>query len=53
MFTDAHDPGRMRIEKERRRSDRYPLVIPIHLKWLGPGGETHSAHGKQTFMAVF
>ena len=46
MFTDAHDPGRMRIEKERRRSDRYPLVIPIHLKWLGPGGETHSAHAQ-------
>src|SRR2546429_9859374 len=46
MFTDAHDPGRMRIDKERRRSDRYPLVIPIHLKWLGPGGETHSAHAQ-------
>lgn len=46
MFTDAHDPGRMRIEKERRRSDRYPLVIPIHLKWLGPGGETHAAHAQ-------
>ena len=46
MFIDAHDPGRMRIEKERRRSDRYPLVIPIHLKWLGPGGETHSAHAQ-------
>jgi hypothetical protein len=25
MSTDAHDPGRMSIEKERRRSDRYPL----------------------------
>ncbi len=46
MFSDAHDPGRMRIEKERRRSDRYPLVIPIHLKWPSPGGEPHSAHAQ-------
>src|SRR5467141_3070596 len=46
MLNDAHDPGRMRIEKERRRSDRYPLVIPIHLKWPGLGGEPHSAHAQ-------
>ena len=46
MLTDAHDPGRMRFEKERRRSDRYPLVIPIHLKWPGTGGELHSAHAQ-------
>jgi hypothetical protein len=46
MLTDAHDPGRMRFEKERRRSDRYPLVIPIHLKWPGPGGVLHSAHAQ-------
>lgn len=36
----------MAIKKERRRSDRYPLVIPIHLKWLGPGGEVQSAHAQ-------
>src|SRR2546421_8736154 len=46
MSADAHNPGRMRIEKERRRSDRYPLVIPIHLKWPGPGGEPHTAHAQ-------
>jgi hypothetical protein len=46
MFTDTNDPGRTRIEKERRRSDRYPLVIPIHLKWLGRGGEPHSSHAQ-------
>jgi len=36
----------MRIEKERRRSNRYPLVIPIHLKWPGPGGAQYSAHAQ-------
>src|SRR6267378_2476263 len=46
MLSDAHDPGRMRIEKERRRSDRYPLIIPIHLKWPGLGGESNSAHAQ-------
>jgi len=46
MSTDAHDPRRMRIEKERRRSDRYPLVIPIHLTWPGLGGQPHSAHAQ-------
>jgi hypothetical protein len=46
MFTDAHDSGRMRIEKERRRSDRYPLVIPVHLKWPGLAGDPHSAHAQ-------
>ncbi len=46
MSTDAHDPGRMRLEKERRRSDRYPLVIPIHLNWPGLGGQPHSAHAQ-------
>jgi hypothetical protein len=46
MPTDAHDPGRIGFEKERRRSDRYPLVIPIHLKWSGPRGELHSAHAQ-------
>jgi hypothetical protein len=46
MSTDAHDPRRMRLEKERRRSDRYPLVIPIHLQWPGPGGQAHSAHAR-------
>ncbi len=44
MSTEAYDPRRTRIEVERRRSDRYPLVIPIHLKWPGPGGEARSAH---------
>jgi hypothetical protein len=46
MSTDAQAPGRTRIGKERRRSDRYPLVIPIHLKWPGLGGEPHSAHAQ-------
>ena len=46
MNPSAYDPGQMPIEKERRRSDRYPLIIPIHLKWPGPGGETHSAHAQ-------
>jgi hypothetical protein len=46
MSTDAHNPERMRIEKERRRSDRYSLVIPIRLKWPGPGGEPHTAHAQ-------
>jgi hypothetical protein len=46
MFTDAHDPGRTRIERERRRSDRYPLVIPVHLKWPDRAGEPHSAHAQ-------
>ncbi len=46
MYTDAHDSGRIRIEKERRRSDRYPLVIPIHLKWQSLAGEPHSAHAQ-------
>jgi hypothetical protein len=36
----------MGIEKERRRSDRYPLAIPIHLKWSGPGGDPHTAHAQ-------
>jgi hypothetical protein len=46
MSTDAHDLGKKRIEKERRRSDRYPLVIPIHLKWPGLAGQPHSAHAQ-------
>jgi len=46
MSTDAHDPRQMRLEKERRRSDRYPLVIPIHLNWPGLGGQPHSAHAQ-------
>ena len=46
MSTESHDRGRMRIEKERRRSDRYPLVIPIHLKWPGMGAEPLSAHAQ-------
>jgi hypothetical protein len=46
MSTDAHDPGRTRIERERRRSDRYPLVIPVHLKWPDRAGEPHSAHAQ-------
>jgi hypothetical protein len=46
MSNDARDPGRMRFGKERRRSDRYPLIIPIHLKWPGLGGEPHSAHAQ-------
>jgi hypothetical protein len=48
VFTDARNPGRMPFEIERRRSNRYPLVIPIHLKWLGPGGEPHSSHAQAT-----
>jgi len=36
----------MRIENERRRSNRYPLVIPIHLKWPGLGGTQYSAHAQ-------
>ena len=46
MSTDAHPPGRTRIDKERRRSDRYPLIIPIHLQWPGPGGQAQSAHAQ-------
>jgi hypothetical protein len=46
MSTDAHDPGQRHMGKERRRSNRYRLVIPIHLKWLVPGGEPHTAHAQ-------
>ena len=46
MSTDEQNPGRMRIEKERRRSDRYPLVIPIHVKWPDRTGEPQSAHAQ-------
>jgi len=46
MSTHPNDPGATRIEKERRRSNRYPLVIPIHLKWPGPGGVQYSAHAQ-------
>src|ERR1700687_3679093 len=46
MSNDAHDPGRTRLGKKRRRSDRYPLIIPIHLKWPGLDGEPHSAHAQ-------
>jgi hypothetical protein len=46
MTTYAHDSRGMRIENERRRSDRYQLVIPIHMKWPGPGGEQYSAHAQ-------
>jgi len=42
----AHDLGGTRIEKERRRSDCYHLVIPIHMNWPGPGGERYSAHAQ-------
>jgi hypothetical protein len=46
MSTDPHAPGQTRIEKERRRSNRYPLVIPIHLQWPSPGGQAHTAHAQ-------
>jgi hypothetical protein len=46
MSSEAHDQRRTRIEVERRRSDRYPLIIPVHLKWSGPGGEPYSAHAQ-------
>src|SRR6266851_2446020 len=46
VFTGAHDSSGTRIEKERRRSDRYHLVIPIHMNWRGPGGERYSAHAQ-------
>ena len=46
MSTHAHDSGGTRIEKERRRSDRYQLVIPIRLEWSDPGGEQYSAHAQ-------
>lgn len=36
----------MRIENERRRSERYHLVIPIHMKWAGPRGEGYSVHAQ-------
>jgi len=36
----------MRIEKERRRSDRYQLVIPVHLKWADLAGNSYSAHAQ-------
>src|SRR5438132_13267054 len=46
VSTSAHDPDGTRIEKERRRSDRYQLVIPIHMNWPGPRGERYSAHAQ-------
>jgi len=46
MSTHGNDPGAMRIENERRRSNRYPLVIPIHLKWPGAGGGQYSAQAQ-------
>ncbi len=46
MTTQPHDSRGMRIENERRRSDRYQLVIPIHMKWPGLGGEECSAHAQ-------
>lgn len=46
MSTRGNDPGTIRIENERRRSNRYPLVIPIHLKWSGLGGAQYSAHAQ-------
>ena len=46
MSVPGNNPGATRIEKERRRSHRYPLVIPIHLKWPGLGGVQLSAHAQ-------
>ncbi len=46
MTAPSHDSRGMRIENERRRSDRYQLVIPIHMKWPGLGGEECSAHAQ-------
>jgi hypothetical protein len=46
MSTDAQASGRTHIEKERRRSDRYPLVIPIHMKWPGLAGQPQTAHAQ-------
>jgi len=46
MSIHGDDPRVMRIEKERRRSDRYHLVIPIHMNWSGPSGERYSAHAQ-------
>ena len=42
----AHDSSGTRIEKERRRSDRFHLVIPVHMNWQGPRGERYSAHAQ-------
>lgn len=44
MSVDAPDPGRKPFEKERRRSDRHPLLIPVRVKWSGPDRESHTAH---------
>ena len=46
VSTGAHDSRRKTIEKERRRSERYQLVIPIHMKWPGLRGEGYSAHAQ-------
>jgi hypothetical protein len=46
MSTDAQASGSTHIEKERRRSDRYPLVIPIHMKWPGLAGQPQTAHAQ-------
>ncbi len=46
MSTHGNDPGAMRIANERRRSNRYPLVIPIHLKWPGLDGAQYSSHAQ-------
>jgi len=46
VSNDAHDSGGTRIKKERRRSDRYHLVIPVHMNWQGPSGERYSAHAQ-------
>src|SRR5260370_2193209 len=46
VSTGAHDSSGTRIEKERRRSDRYHLVIPVHMNWQGPSGERYSAHAQ-------
>src|SRR5205807_9799490 len=46
MSAHGNDPGAKPIENERRRSNRYPLVIPIRLKWPGLGGAQYSAHAQ-------
>jgi hypothetical protein len=46
MFADAPDQVLRPVGNERRRSDRYPLIIPVHVKWSDLGGESHSTHAQ-------
>jgi hypothetical protein len=32
--------GRLGIKTEQRRGSRFPVVVPVDVKWQGPGGKT-------------